>query len=279
MVAILMSTYNGEKYLKEQIDSILCQTYKDWKLYIRDDGSIDGTIDIALDYAKQYPGIITLEKGDNIGCGYSFMHLLENVESDYFMFCDQDDVWKCDKIEKTLNEMHNMEKEYGNITAIGVFTDLSVVDQNLEVKYESFWKSNKRNPEDAKYLYRAIVNRQPFLGCTMLMNRAVKEVVFPINDFIKKTGQHDNWVMFILSVKGKVGYVNEPLIYYRQHEGNVSGYEALTLSHERVYKFALSSPIALFNILRERYDDLKLLPIGISFVKFVYYMILKWIKK
>ena len=103
MVAILMSTYNGERYLREQIDSLLNQTYKDWKLYIRDDKSTDGTVSIIEGYVRVYPDQIVYKSDGfgNLGAGCSFMQLLSSIDSDYYMFCDQDDVWMEDKIERT----------------------------------------------------------------------------------------------------------------------------------------------------------------------------------
>ena len=107
MIAILMSTYNGERYLREQIDSLLNQTYKDWKLYIRDDGSTDETISIIESYVNDYPDLIVLLKDDlgNLGSARSFMRILSVVDADYYMFCDQDDVWLPNKV-KDLSLIH-----------------------------------------------------------------------------------------------------------------------------------------------------------------------------
>lgn len=278
-IAILMSTYNGEKYLEEQIDSLLRQTYKDWILYIRDDGSKDRTIEIIGNYSAKYPDRICVvqdEKG-NLGAGISFMHLLETIDANYYMFCDQDDVWLSDKIEKTYVKMQDMIKSYGEKEPLAVFTDLCVVDQNLSPIYQSLWKSNNRNPEDAKHFYRAIVNRQAFLGCTMLMNKEVKKVVLPINDFVTREGQHDNWIMFILAKRGKIDYVNEPLIYYRQHSGNLTGYESLTFSKWSVIKKLLFDSRWSIKMMVDDYHHLSLLPVNFSLVRYIVQYIVKWI--
>ena len=125
MIAILMSTYNGECYLKDQIESILSQTYKDWILYIRDDGSTDRTIRIIKTYVGNYPDKIIYEydRLGNLGSGRSFMKLLSSIDSDYYMFCDQDDVWLPSKIEKTYLKMKSLEMNHAH-NAIAVFTNL-----------------------------------------------------------------------------------------------------------------------------------------------------------
>ena len=105
MIAILLSTYNGSKYLREQLNSIIDQTVKDWILYVRDDGSTDETIDIIKEYVSLYPNINYIEDIQNLGSARSFMKLLSLVEADHYMFCDQDDVWLPTKIEVSLMEM------------------------------------------------------------------------------------------------------------------------------------------------------------------------------
>ncbi len=112
MVAILLSTYNGQLYLKEQIDSLLDQTYKNWCLFVRDDGSSDDTLQIISTYAKKCPERIVLltDNRGNIKPAASFMQLLSMVDMDYYMFCDQDDIWLSTKIERTYEEMVSIEK-------------------------------------------------------------------------------------------------------------------------------------------------------------------------
>ena len=149
MIAILMSTYNGERYLREQIDSLLSQTNKDWILYIRDDGSTDGTVLIVKEYEREYPyKIVLLEDGlGNLGSGCSFMQLLSSVNSDYYMFCDQDDVWLSDKIEKTYLKLRTMESEDIGKSVV-VFTDLYIVDKSLNIISNSLWEKCHRNPQN-----------------------------------------------------------------------------------------------------------------------------------
>ena len=135
MIDILMATYNGGKYISEQINSILNQTYKEWTLYIRDDGSKDNTVDIIDDYCKKYPGKIIRIKDDKLGLGakLNFSELMKYSKSNYCMFADQDDVWLNTKIEDTMNKMIEAENIHGKETPILVHTDLKVVDGNLNI--------------------------------------------------------------------------------------------------------------------------------------------------
>lgn len=130
-ILILISTYNGEKYLKEQLDSIFSQSYKDFEIIARDDGSSDETINILKSY-----NIKILDTDKNLGAKLSFSTLLNdavtNTDRGYFMFCDQDDIWKSDKIEKTITTMKELEKENTDLPLL-VHTDLEVVDEKLNV--------------------------------------------------------------------------------------------------------------------------------------------------
>ncbi|HAN43841.1 MAG TPA: glycosyltransferase family 2 protein, partial [Ruminococcaceae bacterium] len=115
MIDILMAAYNGEKYIGEQIESILRQTYKDWRLIILDDCSTDSTADIAMEYSKKYSGKIKFYRNskNSKSAKNAFFELFKHSESDYIMLCDQDDVWKENKIEITFNKMLESEKAYG----------------------------------------------------------------------------------------------------------------------------------------------------------------------
>ena len=130
-VIVICSTFNGQKYLKEQIDSLFHQSYKDFKLLFRDDGSSDKTLEILKSY-----DIELLPSNENIGVKSSFETLLkyafENSDAKYFMFCDQDDVWNNDKIERTLEKMQELENLYGGSIPLLVHSDLEVVNEKLE---------------------------------------------------------------------------------------------------------------------------------------------------
>ena len=219
-IAILLSTYNGERYLIEQLDSLFSQTYSEFKLYVHDDGSSDKTISIIKEYQKRYIDQIVI-KHDNCrrGAGNSFMWLLDNVSADYYMFCDQDDVWMPNKIEVSLNQIRQIEDEQGNHVPVGVFTDLTLVDEKLNIIHPSFWKFQNIKPRLTSQ-FKYLVYGNGVTGCTLMINQAVKTIIQPLPDSI---GLHDYWLALLISRHGYLYYYPNPTIYYRQHRNNVAG--------------------------------------------------------
>ena len=132
-IDILLATYNGEEYLEAQLDSILNQTYSDFRLLISDDCSSDNTQKILKEYEKKDNRIQLFFQEKNLGVMKNFEFLLKNVKNDYYMFSDQDDIWKQEKIEKSLKKLLETNSDL-------VYTDLEVVDENLNVTYPSYWK-------------------------------------------------------------------------------------------------------------------------------------------
>lgn len=220
MIAILMSTYNGECYLKEQIDSLLNQTNKDWKLYIRDDGSTDNTVSIVKEYVSNYPNLITLLNDElgNLGSGRSFMHILSVVDADYYMFCDQDDVWLPNKIQDTVNVMCQLSMKYVNMP-VCVFTDLYLCDDKLNIIQDFLVKYLGREPDriNINSFYRTFVFHSPVFGCTMMINQIAKRMSLPF-DFV----WHDTWISMICKKKGIMSYIDKSTILYRRTGNNVS---------------------------------------------------------
>lgn len=220
-VDILLATYNGEKYLKEQIDSLLSQTYQDFKILVRDDNSKDSTINIIQEYEKAYPEKIKLIQDDfgNLGSSKSFMKLLECSDSEYIMFCDQDDVWMPNKIELSLQKMIELENESKIDIPLLVFTDLHVVDESLKIIENSFWKYQKLIPKTAKD-WKKLVAQNVITGCTIMMNKKAKEVSLP---FVLDMMIHDQWIGVNVAKYGKIEYIDKQTIFYRQHGNNVAG--------------------------------------------------------
>lgn len=214
-VDILLATYNGEKYLQEQIESILDQTYTDFRLLISDDYSNDKTVEIIKELAKKDDRIVTFFQKENLGVVKNFEFLMEKVESDYFMFSDQDDIWKKNKIEKSVEKI---EKGFDL-----AYSDLEVVNDNLEVMNKSYWelkgfikKVKKYNNFESLYLNNYIT------GCTLISKKQYIKEVLPIpknTEYIL----HDYWLPLMVSRDGKIGYIDEPLIKYRQHKNNRIG--------------------------------------------------------
>jgi len=220
-IAILLSTYNSEKYLCEQIDSILRQSNKNWELYIRDDSSTDSTLSIISDYCSKFTNIrmLTLDK-KNVGVKNSFFELLKNVDSQYYMFCDHDDVWLPDKIEKSYRKMK--EEEEKNIdTAIVVCSDLVVVDHKLQIIHDSMWKYSRFFPEILKSSFKYLSVCNFVTGCTMMINSKAKDLSLPVSSHATL---HDNWIALkVLSSNGIISPIYDATILYRQHGKNICG--------------------------------------------------------
>lgn len=224
-VAILMSTYNGERYLKDQIQSILKQTYKNWHLYIRDDGSTDETRSIISKFEAKYPEKITFfnkDRVENKGVVKSFMEMLAGAEADFYMFSDQDDVWKEEKVAKSVAAM--MQRDYLK-KPICIHTDLQVVNANLE-------GNEVMNGERIWHDFQHLLFSNCITGCTMMINQITKDMMhFDTIDY-DKIYMHDWWIGLICAEFGEIVYLEEPLILYRQHGDNVVGsYEENTISH------------------------------------------------
>ena len=220
-VAILMATYNGEKYLEEQIESILDQTYKDFILYIRDDNSTDNTNKIIDEYVEKYPEKIVKVNDERVAKGAcnNFMYLLEHVyklnKYEIFMFSDQDDVWLEDKVKVTVNEYNKLNNKERPIL---MHTDLKVVDSQLHTINESFLEYSNLNGEYDKFNNYLIQNN--VTGCTMLINKRLVDLVkFDISNLC----MHDWYFALIASAFGQAIYKNYATIKYRQHGSNVLG--------------------------------------------------------
>ena len=217
-VDVLMATYNGEKYLKDQIESILNQTYKNIQIIISDDCSTDKTREILKEYEKNDKIKIYYQQ-KNLGYIKNFEFLLEKVENNLYMLSDQDDVWKEQKIEKSVEKL---EKENLDL----VFGDLEVVDENLNTICESFNKQMKLDRKIRKYLgsYKLQYLYNCMTGCTILSKKEYIEKILPLPASTKHVS-HDYWIGLIVSIHGKVGYVEEKYIKYRQHSNNQIGTE------------------------------------------------------
>ena len=220
MVDILVAVYNGEKYLKAQLDSIISQTYKEFNIIIRDDGSQDSSLDIIKEFKLQYPEKVQIVEGSpSKSAKNNFFELMNHATSDYVMFCDQDDFWLENKIELTLNKMKESEKDYGASTPVLCHTDLAVVDSTLNVLHPSFYKMQKFDISKTS-INRAMV-QNIVTGCTVMINKPLLELA--INTNSEDVIMHDWWLFLIASAFGKVEAVNIPTIMYRQHNNNQLG--------------------------------------------------------
>ncbi len=218
MFDIILSTYNGEKYLSQQLDSILNQTYKDWKLIIRDDGSVDSTLQIIEKYISRYPDKIQLIPSiGNLGPMLSFGELLKVSTSKYIALCDQDDVWLENKLTLFHEKMLEIENRYSDMPIL-IHSDLFVVDKNLKIVNESFWNKLGLNPNIKSLSYYLSSNN--ITGCSIILNNKLRELVIPIPS---DASMHDWWLAMNASFFGVIEHFDTKTMYYRQHEGNVVG--------------------------------------------------------
>ena len=220
MIDIFLSTYNGEVFLGELIDSVMGQTYQDCRLLVRDDGSTDGTLGILRTYQDNYPQriVLTNDMLGNVGVIKSFELLLANSSSEYIMFCDQDDVWLPNKVELSVLKMQEAEKHWGAVPLL-VFSDLRVVNERLQTQNESFWRQNRlKMPIATKFQFVCVANC--VTGCTILMNKAAKDICLP---FPENIPMHDWWIAGKVAKTGHLVPLCQHTILYRQHEKNVWG--------------------------------------------------------
>lgn len=218
-IAILMATYNGEKYICQQIDSILSQTCKDWELYIHDDGSTDNTIAVVESYVEKYPNKIHLIDGKSTGgAKYNFFYMFGQVEAPYYMTCDQDDVWLDKKIELTYDKMLTIENK-ADVPCL-VYTELRVVDSELNTIADTM--SGYQSLDCHKRTINQFILQNSVTGCTMMVNMALRDKMLRITD-IDNTIMHDWWAALVAAQFGKTAFIDEPTILYRQHGDNSLG--------------------------------------------------------
>lgn len=218
-INIVMSTYNGEQFLAEQIDSIQQQTFKDWQLLIRDDGSSDQTPEIIKSFVAQDLRIVFINEHDreNFGVIKNFFTLIKHDKADYYFFSDQDDVWLEDKLETMLAAA----RQYPDQLPLMVYTDLCVVDQNLQVMNQSMIRSQSHhaNTELVQELTENTVT-----GGVAMINHALAERWRTLDNII----MHDWYLAVLATAIGKLVYIDQPGELYRQHDNNVLGARTFT---------------------------------------------------
>lgn len=211
MVQILMSTYNGEKYLRQQLDSILSQDYKNISILIRDDGSKDETIKILKEYVEKYSSI-SYYQGNNIGAIKSFFDLIKKADekADYFAFSDQDDVWLSDKLSHAIKKLERLKEKIVLYCGKPILVDANL--NKIKVKIRNY----DITPSFGNALVENICT-----GCTAVFNREALELVK--NHIPSFTVMHDWWFYLSVSCYGKVIYDKDGRILYRQHGENSIG--------------------------------------------------------
>ncbi|MDO4623501.1 MAG: glycosyltransferase family 2 protein [Eubacteriales bacterium] len=259
MVDILLASYNGERFIREQLDSLLNQTEKGIRIIVRDDGSTDGTGNILEEYRLRHADKIELV-GDRSASGSparNFMELLKYSKSEYIMFCDQDDVWDPEKVHKMLVRMQAEEKRCRDgAEPILVFSDYEVVDANLKplpIREDSL--------QVAKYYhtFNRLLVQNYVTGCTMMINRTAALLA---GEYDSRMLMHDWWIALYVSAMGTVVHMPEKLMKYRQHGRNDVGATDVRSMKYRLKKLAdrkvsrsKDTYYAQAELLKERYTD------------------------
>lgn len=220
-IDILMATYNGEKYIREQIESLQNQSYNNWTLLISDDGSTDNTLAIVEEMQKTDQRIeVVAQNAGFHSATKNFLSLLKVSSAPYVMFCDQDDVWLRDKIELSLTKIIELEERFEKQTPLVVFTDSRVVNEQLECISESFTATLDFDPCTITLPQFLVGNVAQ--GSAMILNRAIVEKVIH-EDIPNPFEFHDHWIVCLAKAVGVVVYIKKPTLLYRQHQGNVAG--------------------------------------------------------
>lgn len=219
-VDILLATYNGSAFLESQLHSLVQQTYPNWHLLARDDGSTDQTLAILEAFARQHPGQVTLITGSpgNLGIRGNFDQLLKASRAPYALFCDQDDIWLPHKIEVELQALHQLEARWGSEMPLLVYSDLAIIDRHDRIIAPSFWKYQGLDGHANRLNHLVVQN--VMTGCTMMFNASLREMALPLP--LVHT-LHDAWLGLVASCFGRVLPVDQALVRYRQHGSNAVG--------------------------------------------------------
>lgn len=230
LLAVLLSTFNGERYLEAQLESLLQQTDQQFVVVVRDDGSSDSTPAILQRYGDQHPGKFHRVPDDEVNrgaCG-SFAVLMEytlahkqalGLQSAYMMFCDQDDIWLPEKVASQLQVMR--EVEASSELPVLVHSDLTVISATGEVIAGSLMDYQGLDAAGLRFSQRLTSNR--VTGCTVFINEALARKAVPV---CKRAIMHDWWLALVAAAFGRIEFMQQALVNYRQHDANTRGARA-----------------------------------------------------
>lgn len=219
---ILLATYNGAQYLPQLLASLDRQADQNWRLLARDDGSSDETVAMLRAWGRDKGARFVLLEDEQKGLGATgnFNALMQSCDADYFLLCDQDDVWLEDKVARLGAEIREQESKEGARTPLIVHTDLIVVDHALNTIAKSFWDYQKIRMLPEKDPWKLMTLQNTVTGCAMIGNAALLKAALPIPE---QAIAHDWWLAMICALQGRITRLDGPSIFYRQHVGNVFG--------------------------------------------------------
>jgi len=222
-IYILLGTYNGARFIGEQLRSIQAQTVSNWNLLVRDDGSQDGTLEVVADVARHDERIRCVGDGHGrlgiVGNFGELMRIAHAEGADYIFFSDQDDVWVSNKIADQLTYLKEMESRHGQKIPVLVYSDLEVVSEQLERIHPSFMCYQGLIHESHDPL-RVLLTQNFVTGCATAINCPLLELAIPLPaDVI----MHDWWLALCAAACGRIGHLPNPTLRYRQHDSNQIG--------------------------------------------------------
>ena len=269
-MSIAMATYNGCRYLREQLNSLCEQTVPFYELVISDDCSTDSTVEIIKEYAKKF-NVKLLTPDNNLGPNKNFENAIRACEGDYIMICDQDDIWMKNKIETCLHYIHGVENKKGNSVPILISSETICFNDNNVINSSSYSCSGIET--DYQYF---ILNNLRNQGCTLMMNRALSDSLgsFPI---LFREISYDSYIATVATLLGERCHIHQPLMYYRNHNNNVIG----KAKHYSFYRRLLNKisewsfnlyncsehHLSVFERVYEEYSNLQIKPNRFSFIK------------
>jgi glycosyltransferase involved in cell wall biosynthesis len=221
-VLVLMATFNGARYLGEQLESIALQSHKNWNLLVCDDGSLDDSLDVIRTFQQRYPEkvrVVEMKPVESARDNF-FRLLLIDDSSPYVALCDQDDVWSVNKLESLVRACQDLEAAHQMKPCL-VFSDLEVVDADLVVLNPSFMDQIRAQPR--KLTYKSLLIENAIPGCAMLFNKALADIVRERSFDSGRTIMHDWWISLVAATLGQISFVALPLVQYRQHTNNTLG--------------------------------------------------------
>ena len=223
-VFIVLSTYDGKAHVAALVESIQRQTFRDWCLLVRDDGSSDATVDIVSGLAREDPRIHILPAdGRNLGATASFGLLLAQARdrgAGYVFFADQDDIWLPSKLDRLLSAMVDAETETGSDAPLLVYSDLVVVAGDLRVIHPSFRRQQWLTPLTQAEALRVLLTQNVVTGCGAMLNRPLLDIVVPLPEEVV---MHDWWAAQCAAATGRIVDVADATVLYRQHTANGGG--------------------------------------------------------
>lgn len=223
-ISIALCTYNGDRYVEEQLDSFLAQSRMPDELVVCDDGSQDNTIEIVSRFAERATFPVRLFVNDsNLGSTKNFERAIGQCNGDLIALADQDDVWFPDKLELSGQLLEQCPE------VMGVFSDAVLTGGELESLGDNLWDAagfdrERRRRFRAGDAFSVLLQRQIVTGATFVFRSAYRDLVLPIPEYVV----HDAWIAFLLAGVGTLDFIEEPLMYYRQHGKNQIGATKLT---------------------------------------------------